>query len=406
MISVSPPFYIYRKSAEGVSHKFIIAVLMEYIRSLNQFQITVQHYLYELVIKTLVQHNLFYMLHQFLQYHVLSDSKPLACLLLSLESTYPPAHQLSLDMLKRLSTANDEIVEVLLSKQQVLGALRFIRSVGEDHDFMVDTGATYSCIKSTGTESLTIPYHHDAILDGKKHDDIGKIEAFMKPREDTYNPPIPVDLTYLVDGSCFRDATRNHAGCAVTQLNSDDTFTRSLPSEEKKKTDNRSHKSESELTETPFISCQSVVQHISRNIYDVKGPTSSYKDHQLGSLVQEKIFDTNCGCGLIPILLKPARTDSNSLLTSESAVYSVDSSTRSDTAASLLNPAALNDDYHPVALTPVIMKCFERIVPVKHIKDIIPAGLDQYQFAYRENRSTEDAVSIALHTAPDPSAAS
>ncbi|KAI3369651.1 hypothetical protein L3Q82_025362, partial [Scortum barcoo] len=41
------------------------------------------------------------------------------------------------------------------------------------------------------------------------------------------------------------------------------------------------------------------------------------------------------------------------------------------------------------------MKCFERIV-LKHIKDIIPAGLDQYQFAYR---STEDAVSIALHTA-------
>ncbi|MEQ2158723.1 hypothetical protein GOODEAATRI_015345 [Goodea atripinnis] len=92
---------------KDVSHKFIIAVLMEYIRSLNQYQITVQHYLYELVIKTLVQNNLFYMLHQFLQYHVLSDSKPL-----------------------RLSTANDEIVEVLLSKQQVLGALRFIRSVG------------------------------------------------------------------------------------------------------------------------------------------------------------------------------------------------------------------------------------------------------------------------------------
>ncbi|KAG5268058.1 hypothetical protein AALO_G00207750 [Alosa alosa] len=118
---------------KGVSHKFIIAVLMEYIRSLNQYQITVQHYLYELVIKTLVHHNLFYMLHQFLQYHVLSDSKPLACLLLSLETTYPPAHQLSLDMLKRLSTANDEIVEVLLSKQQVLGALRFVRSVG-GHD--------------------------------------------------------------------------------------------------------------------------------------------------------------------------------------------------------------------------------------------------------------------------------
>ncbi|XP_034851793.1 regulator of MON1-CCZ1 complex isoform X3 [Mirounga leonina] len=62
---------------KDVPHKFVIAVLMEYIRSLNQFQIAVQHYLHELVIKTLVQHNLFYMLHQFLQYHVLSDSKPL-----------------------------------------------------------------------------------------------------------------------------------------------------------------------------------------------------------------------------------------------------------------------------------------------------------------------------------------
>ncbi|KAI3352195.1 hypothetical protein L3Q82_005164 [Scortum barcoo] len=43
------------------------------------------------------------------------------------------------------------------------------------------------------------------------------------------------------------------------------------------------------------------------------------------------------------------------------------------------------------------MKCFERIV-LKHIKDIIPAGL-QGGFAYRYNRLTEDAFSIALHTA-------
>lgn len=54
------------------------------------------------------------------------------------------------------------------------------------------------------------------------------------------------------------------------------------------------------------------------------------------------------------------------------------------------------NDYRPVALTPVIMKCFERIV--LNIKDTLPGGLDSYQFAYRENRSTEDAVSIALHT--------
>lgn len=35
--------------------------------------------------------------------------------------------------LQRLSTANDEIVEVLLSKHQVLAALRFIRGIG-GHD--------------------------------------------------------------------------------------------------------------------------------------------------------------------------------------------------------------------------------------------------------------------------------
>ncbi|XP_019639052.1 PREDICTED: uncharacterized protein C18orf8-like [Branchiostoma belcheri] len=113
-----------------IKYKFMVAVLVEYIRSLSQFQIPVQHYLYELVINTLVQNNCFYQLHQFLQYHVLSDSKPIACLMLSLESVYPPAHQLALDMLKRLSTANEEIIEVLLSKHQLLTALRFIRSVG------------------------------------------------------------------------------------------------------------------------------------------------------------------------------------------------------------------------------------------------------------------------------------
>ncbi|KAK0135194.1 RNA-directed DNA polymerase from mobile element jockey [Merluccius polli] len=57
-----------------------------------------------------------------------------------------------------------------------------------------------------------------------------------------------------------------------------------------------------------------------------------------------------------------------------------------------------NNDYRPVALTPVIMKCFERLI-LKYIKDLIPVGLDSHQFAYRGNRSTEDAVSIGLHSA-------
>lgn len=53
------------------------------------------------------------------------------------------------------------------------------------------------------------------------------------------------------------------------------------------------------------------------------------------------------------------------------------------------------NDYQPVALTLVIMKCFEKIL-LKHIRDIIPVDLDSLQFAYRGNRS-ENAVSLILH---------
>ena len=59
-------------------------------------------------------------------------------------------------------------------------------------------------------------------------------------------------------------------------------------------------------------------------------------------------------------------------------------------------PTTSLNDYRPVALTPVIMKCFERLV-LQHIKDCLPPTLDSHQFAYRANRSTEDAIAIALH---------
>ena len=56
------------------------------------------------------------------------------------------------------------------------------------------------------------------------------------------------------------------------------------------------------------------------------------------------------------------------------------------------------NDYRPVALTPLPAKCLERLVK-KLITSIIPASFDPYQFAYRQNRSTEDAIAIVLHTA-------
>lgn len=53
------------------------------------------------------------------------------------------------------------------------------------------------------------------------------------------------------------------------------------------------------------------------------------------------------------------------------------------------------NDYRPVALTPIFTKCLERLI----LKADIPADLDQHQFAYRVNISTEDAVITPLHTA-------
>ena len=60
-----------------------------------------------------------------------------------------------------------------------------------------------------------------------------------------------------------------------------------------------------------------------------------------------------------------------------------------------LSPQSLND-YRPVALTSVIMKCFEFLIKL-HIQSILPPGFDEYQFAYTKNRSVEDAISINVH---------
>ncbi len=59
-------------------------------------------------------------------------------------------------------------------------------------------------------------------------------------------------------------------------------------------------------------------------------------------------------------------------------------------------PSCLND-YHPVALTSTVIKVFERLLK-KHICSSIPATLDPLQFAYRPNRSTDDAISQVLHS--------
>ncbi|KAL0154309.1 hypothetical protein M9458_050422 [Cirrhinus mrigala] len=51
------------------------------------------------------------------------------------------------------------------------------------------------------------------------------------------------------------------------------------------------------------------------------------------------------------------------------------------------SPVSCLNDYRPIALTPIMMKCFERLV------------MHDIQFAYRPNRSMDDAISSTLHLA-------
>lgn len=55
------------------------------------------------------------------------------------------------------------------------------------------------------------------------------------------------------------------------------------------------------------------------------------------------------------------------------------------------------NDYHPVALTSTIIKCFEELV-VTHICVRLPGKLNPLQFAYSENSLMEDAIFLALRS--------
>ncbi|XP_060703504.1 uncharacterized protein LOC132830055 [Hemiscyllium ocellatum] len=61
------------------------------------------------------------------------------------------------------------------------------------------------------------------------------------------------------------------------------------------------------------------------------------------------------------------------------------------------NEAACVNDYHPVTLTSVVMKCFERLV-MAHINSSLPDCLDPLQFIYHRNRPTPDAAPLGLHS--------
>ena len=65
------------KPMDETHDRFIVAVVNEYIRSLVQYHIPVQHFIYEVLIEAFARLGQFYQLHQLFQYHAVADSKPL-----------------------------------------------------------------------------------------------------------------------------------------------------------------------------------------------------------------------------------------------------------------------------------------------------------------------------------------
>ena len=123
-------FSVFEVQSDLRDENFVISVLFEYIHSLGRYKIPVQYLIYELLINVLVRGKKFYQLHQFLQYQVLTPSKPLACLLLSLQPHYPHATQLALDMFHLLQVSSEHIIDILLSRFDIFRALRFIQNNG------------------------------------------------------------------------------------------------------------------------------------------------------------------------------------------------------------------------------------------------------------------------------------
>ena len=56
------------------------------------------------------------------------------------------------------------------------------------------------------------------------------------------------------------------------------------------------------------------------------------------------------------------------------------------------------NNLRPVALTPIIMKSFERLV-LKLLKREVELQLDPLQFAYKTKRGVEDAVLVFVNNA-------
>ncbi|XP_060521018.1 regulator of MON1-CCZ1 complex isoform X2 [Cylas formicarius] len=157
-------------------------VLIIYLTSLSESGLTLQQNLNELLIRILARQRKFTALQQLLQYGVISDSKPAACLLLSLGNMHPSAIQMALDMLGRLG-AHEEIQEILLSAGQVLPALKLANDSANPRKFLT---AAKSCDDAVLFHSVLCYFQNNPEVAGAfKKDE--RLQSFVRDYGDMFN---------------------------------------------------------------------------------------------------------------------------------------------------------------------------------------------------------------------------
>ncbi|WKY03341.1 hypothetical protein Q1695_004800 [Nippostrongylus brasiliensis] len=109
----------------SIDPRYAADVMLQFLRSLHRYCIPIEAYLLELVVESLAKSGEMGKLHQLVTYKVITDSKPLAFLLLSYEARCPSLFQSGVDILAR-QKACDEIVEVLLERGHVADAIRYL----------------------------------------------------------------------------------------------------------------------------------------------------------------------------------------------------------------------------------------------------------------------------------------
>lgn len=103
-------------------------ILMVYLQSLSKHQIAAQDEISKIITKELIRNENYKTLEMLVEFSLISETKIMACFLLSYSKLSPIINQTALDMLKKIS-ANEIIVEVLLEVGHVIDALRIAKTL-------------------------------------------------------------------------------------------------------------------------------------------------------------------------------------------------------------------------------------------------------------------------------------